>query len=150
MLEKDINSEVLGVLIALGNEYITLIPTEIFEYLFINCNPEKVPDIDKNKSILDQNISKEARIFLTMLKLNYWCKTSEEKEELIKILNENEKKQNSSQIDYYKDIFKQNNLINNDNKNDNSNNTTTEMIEYKEKNFIQKIFEKIINFFKKK
>ena len=95
MNDRKVNSEVLGVLTVLGDEYISLIPEDIMEYFEANSDSEEIPIIDATKSIQEQNISKDARILLTMLKLNYWCKTQEEKDELIKLLDDNEKELNN-------------------------------------------------------
>lgn len=89
---KKINAEVLAVLMALGDKYINKIPSTVMQYLTNNLDLDSMPVIDANKRIEEQNISKDARAFLTMLKLKYWCKSEEEKENLLNLLNENEKK----------------------------------------------------------
>ena len=88
-----VNTEVLAVLMALGDKYISKIPTQVMQYITDNSDAEQMPYIDPNKRIEEQNISKDARAFLTMLKLKYWCKSEEEKENLLKLLDINEKKQ---------------------------------------------------------
>ena len=89
---KKVNAEILAVLMALGDKYINKIPSTVMDYLTNNSDLSAMPSIDANKRIEEQNISKEARAFLTMLKLKYWCKSEEEKENLLKLLDENEKK----------------------------------------------------------
>ncbi len=88
-----VNTEVLGVLMALGDKYINKIPSSIMQYLLQNSDSNSIPLIDANKRIEEQKVSKEARTFLTMLKLKYWCDSEEEKNNLLNLLNENEKKQ---------------------------------------------------------
>lgn len=96
-MNKDkVNAEIIGVLMTLGNNYTDQIPSHIMKYLIDNCDRSNIPNIDINKRIEEQNISKEARTFLTMLKLKYWCKSQVEKENLIKLLKENEKKKNGA------------------------------------------------------
>ena len=95
MDDSIVNAEVIGVLMALGNRYISKIPTSVIKYFIDNCDKNSIPSIDPNKRIEELNISKDARILLTVLKLKYWCKSDEEKENLMKILNENEKKKNA-------------------------------------------------------
>ena len=146
---KEIYSEVLGVLLALGNKYVKKLPSTMMPYLMKNCNFDSIPVIDKNKRIEEQNISEDARIFLTMLKLKYWCDSEEEKNELIKLLKENERQ-------YQEDLAKKYNI---DNLFKNKNNfsegiqdndiTDTAIVDYKEKNFIQKLFDKIKHLLKK-
>ena len=92
MNSAKVNGEIMGVLTALGNTYINRIPSQIMKYLIENCDMQSIPYIDINKRIEEQNISKDARVFLTMLKLKYWCESEEEKENLINLLNDNEKR----------------------------------------------------------
>ena len=85
-----------------------------------------------------------------MLNLQYWCEDEQEKERLKKVYAQNEKiYQEALQIKFNPDnIFKNRQNISSD-----FNNTDTEfttMIEFKEKNFLQKIFDKIKNLFNKK
>lgn len=94
MENSKVNAEILGVLLALGDKYINKLPSSVMEYLTTNSNMAEIPYIDQNKRIEEQNISKDARVFLTMLKLKYWCKSEEEKEILLNLLNENDKKHN--------------------------------------------------------
>lgn len=110
MNNEKVNSEVLCVLMALGDTYVNKIPSQVMQYLIKNSKKDYIPEIDKNKRIEEQNISKEARVFLTMLKLKYWCKTEEEKEILLNILNENEKKQQKEISEKYNpdNLFKKN------------------------------------------
>ena len=96
MENSKVNAEILGVLLALGDKYINKLPSSVMEYLTKNSNMSDIPYIDQQKRIEEQNISKDARVFLTMLKLKYWCKSEEEKEILLNLLNENNKKQNNN------------------------------------------------------
>ena len=92
VLSQDkVNAEVLGVLMGLGIEYINKVPESLMDYLTKNCDKESIPQIDRKKPIDEQPISREARSFIIMLKLQYWCNSAEEREEIIKKLKENEK-----------------------------------------------------------
>ena len=91
-----VNAEVLGVLMALGNKYIDRLPEQVMKYLTQNADVNSIPAIDANLRIEEQNISKDARVFLTMLKLKYWCKSETEKDELINLLKENDDKNKNS------------------------------------------------------
>ena len=83
-----------------------------------------------------------------MLNLNYWCKDEKEKEEMLKIYSENDKKIEAEMRERYNpdNLFKkkekeeQNNEVKQEN---------TELIEYKEQNIFKKILNKIMKFFKK-
>lgn len=96
MNNSKVNAEVLGVLMALGNKYIDRLPEQVMKYLTQNADVNSIPAIDANLRIEEQNISKDARVFLTMLKLKYWCKSETEKDELINLLKENDDKNKNS------------------------------------------------------
>ena len=111
MNSNKVNAEVLSVLLALGDKYINKLPSTVMQYLIQNSDKNLMPRIDANKRIEEQNISKDARAFLTMLKLKYWCKSEEEKNELLNLLDMNEKKQQEEMNIKYNP----NNLFNNPN-----------------------------------
>ena len=111
----------------------------------------KIPIIDRNKRIEEQNISKEARIFLTMIKLNYWCNSKEEEDELIRQLKENEREYQEVLKQKYNtdNLFKKNDQQLRNNTNtiiEDKNNTQLKKVE--KKGFFSKIFEHIRKFFK--
>ena len=56
---------------------------------------QKLVLYDKDKPLQEQNISKDARVLLTILKLQYFCETEEEKENLVQMLRDNEAKKES-------------------------------------------------------
>lgn len=111
MNNNKVNAEVLSVLLALGDKYINKLPSTVMQYLIQNSDKNLMPNIDANKRIEEQNISKDARAFLTMLKLKYWCKSEDEKKELLSLLGTNEKKQQEEMNVKYNP----NNLFNNTN-----------------------------------
>lgn len=88
---KTTYTEVLGVLLALGNEYVEKIPSKVMQFLMENCDFTNIPKFDQNLRLEEQDISDDARNFLIMLKLKYWCNSKEEKEEIYKILKDNDK-----------------------------------------------------------
>ena len=85
-----VNAEVLGVLMALGIEYMNKLPSSVMDYLTKNSKAEDVPNIDASKPINEQPISKDAKAFLLTLKLQYFCNSKSEKESLINELLKNE------------------------------------------------------------
>ena len=88
----------------------------------------------------DTKKMKEIRTFLetTPIKLSYWCETKEEKQELLKILNENEEKAKQKERQLKEGNF--NNLFK-ENVNEIENNT--DLVQYKKESLIQKLFHKI-------
>ncbi len=92
MDEQAINTEVVGVLMTLGDTYISKLPFEVWQYLMNHSNKSQIRMYDRDKGIQEQDISKDARVLLTVLKLQYFCDTPEEKEALISVLRKNENK----------------------------------------------------------
>ena len=84
MDKEKVNAEVLGVLMASGDAIMCRIPAAIIEYLNSNCDKEQIPHFDPNKTIEEYELSKDARTFLTILKLQYLIDSDEEKKEYIK------------------------------------------------------------------
>ena len=75
---KSVNAEVLAVLTALGDSYLSKLPIDLIEYLMNNSDKTKTIHIDTNKKIQEQNISKEALAFLSIIKMKYFCDGSKD------------------------------------------------------------------------
>ena len=88
----EIYSEVYQIFNLLGNEYISKIPSSLFNMIEkkrdTNYNPQYNEDILLNK----QNIKKETIAIIALIHLNYWCENEEEKFEIKKMLKNNEDK----------------------------------------------------------
>ena len=140
---NEVYSEVLGVLLALGNKYVGKLPLDLMQFLIENSTNATIPVIDRNKGIEEQDISEEARIFLTMLKMKYWCETEDEKNEILDTLKENEKiyqeelRKKYNVDDLFGDKYKVNSLINEEKE------SSIEVIKFKKKNFFVRLFERI-------
>lgn len=105
-----------------------------------------VKGINPNVPIKDQELKKETLSIIALLNLQYWCDNEAEKERLKKIYADNEKKyQDMLQEKYNSDnIFK-----NKQSQNLVENTEETSLVSIKEKNFILKLFDKILNIFRK-
>ena len=168
--EKKIYSEVLGVLLTLGNDYCEKVPSKVFTFLEDNCDHENIPEYDKNTRIEDLNISEEARMFLVMLKIKYWCKDEKEREEVRNLLKDNEILYNKEIREKYDpdNIFKKDinensnennsdtnkdnsnsNLNSNSNSNINTNNTNDKLIKEEKESWFKRFINKIKHLFKK-
>ena len=79
------------VLCALNDEYITKTPQKILDKINSERDRDYLFFIDENIPLTEQNLSSEAIAMLAALKLDYWCKTKEEKEELEQLLKANDK-----------------------------------------------------------
>ena len=89
---KDAYVEVLGILDLLDEEQKNRIPKKLKEFFENNKNQDYQVNIDSNIPLEEQNLLQETVDILAMLKLNYWCTNEKEKEGLLNLLNENEKK----------------------------------------------------------
>ncbi len=94
---KKVATETLGILSVLGTEYVNKLPKDLMEFIIDNADQENTPSIDPNIRIEENpNVSKDTRVFLTMLKIKYWTDSEEEKKDILNILKENEKKSNNA------------------------------------------------------
>ena len=86
-----------------------------------------------------------------MLNLNYWCEDEKEKQDLIAIYAENDRKKEELREKYNLDnLFKKKETeqkIEEPQKNTAEN---TVLVEYKEEKFFKKLIKKIMNFFKRR
>ena len=89
---KDAYVEVLGIHDLLDEEQKNRIPKKLKEFLEDNKNQDYQVNIDSSIPLEEQNLLQETVDILAMLKLNYWCTNEKEKEGLLNLLNENEKK----------------------------------------------------------
>jgi len=90
MIDKQIYSETYAALVALGEEYIKKIPEDVFEFIKKNSVSGLMPKIDQNKRFSEQGLSKDAVALIAYLRLNYLCKTEEEKRGFLEYLQTNE------------------------------------------------------------
>ena len=143
-------AEVDKVLSFMENKYVEKIPSKMREMFKDEKLEGYNPIIDPKIPLDEQNLQKRTLAILAMLNLNYWCESEKEKQELIFLYAENDRKREEELREKYNpdNIFK--------NKNNSSENiqdnisTETAIVEYQEKNFIQKLFDKIKHLFRRK
>ena len=92
MSDKRLYSEVYAVLSALGGDFVTQIPIDVITLISNERDLNYNPIIDESKGLHEQELGKETIAFIAMLKLNYWCESDEEKQELLDLLDTNEEK----------------------------------------------------------
>ena len=95
MDSRKVNSEVLGVLMFLGMDYISKVPDSIMDYITKNSDKNLIPKIEKNTPLNKMPISREAQAFITLLNLQYFCETQEQKNKLINRIKENSRTNNN-------------------------------------------------------
>ena len=146
---NDIYSEVYSILNLLGDSYINKIPRKALDIIKNERNMNYNPQYDFSIDINSQDIKRETKAMIALLRLSYWCTSEDEKIKLSNQFKENEKKyQELLNAKYNTDnLFKNKNTM----KNINEEVKTKQifMVEYKEKNFLQKIFDKIKHLFRK-
>lgn len=139
-------AEVDAILELLEEDYKKRVPNKIRDFFKEEKAEDYNPKIDVQKSLLEQNLQRETFVLLTILELNYWCNSEEEKKELLKELNENEEQAKKELYEKYNpdNIFKT--------KNEEKDEKQEELalVEYKEKNIFKKIIDKIYYIFAKR
>lgn len=140
---KSAYTEVLAIINLLDEDYKNKIPAKLIELFEKEKSDEYTIEINPNISLEEQNLLQETIDILAMLKLSYWCSDENEKQDLLRLLDENEKKyQAELQAKYSPDnLFKS--------RNDTKLEEQTAMIEYKKPSFITVILDKIRKLFRK-
>ena len=85
-------SEVLTILDKMNEDYKNKIPPRLIEYFRFHSDPNHKILIDTKIPLKQNNLNKYTLPLLAMLLINYWCSTKEEKDELVRLYFENEKK----------------------------------------------------------
>lgn len=136
-----IYSEVCAILETLGSEYINRIPSEIYQYMLSQKDNNLQIYYDVNKSIDEQEMSKETVIFIAYLNLQYWC-SEDEKQELLKIYKQNDEELEQELRETYNldKLFK-----NKQNQQQTQKIQETQLVENKSKSYIKILIKKVIN-----
>lgn len=140
-------SETLHYLKGINQDDIIKIPNKFIQFLKENSLQNYECNFDYKKPLKDLNLMDETRGLISMICLNYWCETEEQKNNFIKHLNENEIRYQEELKEKYNvdDIFKNANKSQNMIKEISESTTNTSLVVYKEspftkfKNFILKI-----------
>ena len=141
-------AEVLLILSYMEQKYIDMIPKKLLELFNEEKDQNYQPDINPNTSLAEQNLQRKTLALLAMLNLNYWCKDENEKQEMLKMYSENDKKIEAEMRERYNpdNLFKKRENVE---RNDEVKEECTDIIEYKEQNIFKKILNRIIKFFKR-
>lgn len=138
-------SEIYEILQLLDDEFINKLPNKFIEFIEKEKDNEYVANINPNIPLEEQNLLSDTINILAILKLDYWC-TKDEKQELLKILNQNEQEYQAELTEKYNpdNIFKNKKVTK-----INENTKEISLVTIKEKSFILKLLDKIKNMFKK-
>ena len=139
--------EVLEILSQMEQKYVDMIPKKILDLFYEEKDKDYKANINPNISLTEQNLQRKTLVLLAMLNLNYWCKNETEKQAMLQMYADNDKKIEAEKRKKYNtdNLFKKKEEIVEDNKNHQEN---VQLIEYKKQNIIVKIINKIIKFFK--
>lgn len=139
-------AEIDEILNLLEDRYREKVPEKVRTFFKEEKMVDYVPTIDINTPLIQQNLKRETIVLLSILNLNYWCDTPEEKQEILNELSNNEKEKQELLEKYNPD-----NLFKNKQEEKQEIVQTEELsiVEYKKPNFIQKILSKIARLFKK-
>lgn len=148
-------SEVLEYLKGIRQEDIEKIPKKLITVFKENASKDYKCNFDYNKPLKDLDLLDETRGLISMICLNYWCTTEEEKNRYLKKLNDNEIKYQELLRQKYNpdDLFSKRSVISVADKNDNHQeiaieNDNTSLIKVKKQSFVKKLIERIKRVFK--
>ena len=138
-------SETLDILNHTKKEDVEKIPIKFLEFLRINSLKSYTSKLDFNKSIADMNLNQKTIGILSIIHKKYWCNDEQRRvfEEKLK-QNEIAYQKNLSEEYNTEKLFKNRELEKAINTDD------TDLIAYEQPKWYQKIFEKILHFFRKK
>lgn len=141
--------ETLEVLKHFDSEFLSKIPNEFLNAMKEFASKSTITvNIDTSKNLIEQDISEECKEMISLIFYSYIA-TKEEKEELTELWNVNEEAYQKG----LKEKYNVDNIFENSKKvieTESAEDSKKELVEYKEKNFFQKIIEKIKNWFIKK
>lgn len=148
---EDIKMAYCEVDIILGQmeeEYVNKIPSELRKLFKEQKRIDYSPKIKADIPLEEQNLMRKTIAILAMLNLNYWCEDEKEKQDLIKMYSENDRKIEEELREKYNpdNLFKKKDI---EVEETTESTEGKELIKYKEENFLKKILRKIVNFFKK-
>ena len=129
-------------------EYLKKLPQKFIEFINSNMDKDYTPNIDKNTPINEQNLKKDTKVLLSLLYRNYWCdkdkKTTLIQEDLVAKNNYEKELREKYNPD---NIFKNKSNVAEVNIEPLKEEKHTELIEYKEQKWYQKIFNLIKKLF---
>lgn len=148
---EDIKMAYCEVDIILGQmeeEYVNKVPSELRKLFKEQKRMDYSPEIKAEVPLADQNLMRKTIAILAMLNLNYWCEDEKEKQDLIQMYSENDKKREAELREKYNpdNLFKKKDI---EVEEVTENTESKELIEYKKENFFKMILRKIFSIFKK-
>ena len=129
-------AEIDEILNLLEDDYREKVPKKVRDFFKEEKMKDYHPEIDIEKTLIEQNLKRETMVLLAILNLNYWCENEKEKQRFLNELDKNEEEKKELEEKYNPDnLFKK--------KQDESTENNLQIIEYKKPNFIQILLTKI-------
>ncbi len=141
-------AEVDKILSFMETQYVEKIPRKLREVFKNEKMQDYNPNIDPKIPLDEQNLQKKTFSILAMLNLNYWCEDEKEKQELIAIYAEKDRKKEEE----LREKYNPDNLFKKKEKEEifEEPQESTALIEYKEEKFFKRLINKIMSFFRRK
>lgn len=139
-------AEVDAIINMLETEAVEKIPLKVREFFKNEKDKKYIPKFSENFFDIDNiELMRETICLLTILDINYWCETEEEKQLILNKLEDNDRIKEEELRERYNpdNIFK--NKVN-----ENINSESVALIEYKERSIIKRVFDKIFRFLKRR
>lgn len=139
-------AEIDEILSLLEENYRNKVPEKVRNFFKEEKMVDYNPNIDVNIPLIQQNLRRETIVLLAILNINYWCENEEEKQFFLNELAKNEEDKKKLEEKYNPD-----NLFNKSSKDKDKTERISEisLVEYKERNLIQRLFDKIWNLFRR-
>lgn len=84
-------SEVLVILDNTEPEYVNRIPKKVMKFFEDNASKEYVPNINPDLEIKDMHLLPSTKDILSVIYMNYWTESKEQKQEFLQLLKDNQK-----------------------------------------------------------
>lgn len=106
-------AEVDSILKLIDDELINKIPNNVRKFFECEKADDYIVHIDIEKSLNEQKIQRETVVILTMLNMQYWCKSENERKEILDLLikNDKEEKRLSKEKCDFNELMKLNNYF---------------------------------------
>ena len=139
--------EILEILSYMEQKYVDMIPKKLLNLFYEERDKDYKIDINPKVSLAEQNLQRKTLVLLAMLNLNYWCEDETEKQEMLKMYADNDKKIEEEMRERYNpdNLFRKKEKVFKEENNEEN----MQLIEYKEQNIFKKIINKIMKFFRK-
>lgn len=86
-------SEIWKILNLLDESYSSLVPQNVRNFFDEERLKDYEPEIDLSRPLTDQNLQRKTVVWLSILNVNYWCESEEERDYLLRQMAENDNKE---------------------------------------------------------